>query len=125
MKKLIQKTTFLLLLTTVLFACKPEVKVAPDSFTVTGTIKGLDTEYMSRSYKDAEGNRVSDSIFVENGKFTYTAKIGEPEFIVFWPNVENTIKRTDRGYYPTKSSQFAFLGTSPDQRRFGRVHRAQ
>ena len=118
MKKLIQKTTFLLLLTTVLFACKPEVKVAPDSFTVTGTIKGLDTEYMSRSYKDAEGNRVSDSIFVENGKFTYTAKIGEPEFIVFWPNVENTIKRTDRGYYPTKSSQFAFLAAPGDYIEF-------
>ncbi|WP_339607974.1 TlpA disulfide reductase family protein [uncultured Roseivirga sp.] len=118
MKKLIQKTTFLLLLTTVLFACKPEVKVAPDSFTVTGTIKGLDTEYMSRSYKDAEGNRVSDSIFVENGKFTYTAKISEPEFIVFWPNVENTIKRTDRGYYPAKSSQFAFLAAPGDYIEF-------
>ena len=118
MKNLLQKTTSLLVLTAVLFACKPEVKVAPDSFTVTGTIKGLDTEYMSRSYKDAEGNRVSDSIFVENGKFTYTAKIGEPEFIVFWPNVENTIKRTDRGYYPAKSSQFAFLAAPGDYIEF-------
>ena len=118
MKNLLQKTTSLLVLTAVLFACKPEVKVAPDSFTVTGTIKGLDTEYMSRSYKDAEGNRVSDSIFVENGKFTYTAKISEPEFIVFWPNVENTIKRTDRGYYPAKSSQFAFLAAPGDYIEF-------
>ncbi len=118
MKNLLQKTTSLLVLTAVLFACKPEVKVAPDSFTVTGTIEGLDTEYMSRSYKDAEGNRVSDSIFVENGKFTYTAKISEPEFIVFWPNVENTIKRTDRGYYPAKSSQFAFLAAPGDYIEF-------
>ncbi|WP_421978591.1 redoxin family protein [Roseivirga seohaensis] len=118
MKNLIQKTTSLLLLTAVLFACKSEVKVAPDSFTVTGTLKGLDTEFMTRSYKDAEGNRVSDSIFVENGKFTYTAKISEPEFIVFWPNVENTIKRTDRGYYPAKSSQFAFLAAPGDYIEF-------
>lgn len=118
MKNLLQKTTSLLLLTAVLFACKSEVKVAPDSFTVTGTIKGLDTEFMTRSYKDAEGNRVSDSIFVENGTFTYTAKISEPEFIVFWPNVENTIKRTDRGYYPAKSSQFAFLAAPGDYIEF-------
>lgn len=118
MKNLLQKTTSLLVLTAVLFACKPEVKVAPDSFTVTGTLKGLDTEFMTRSYKDAEGNRVSDSIFVENGKFTYTAKISEPEFIVFWPNVENTIKRTDRGYYPAKSSQFAFLAAPGDYIEF-------
>tara|TARA_R110001599_G_scaffold145364_1_gene327796 strand:+ start:2367 stop:3530 length:1164 start_codon:yes stop_codon:yes gene_type:complete len=118
MKNLLQKTTFLLLLTTVLFACQPEVKVAPDSFTVTGTIKGLDTEYMSRSYKDAEGNRVSDSIFVENGKFSYTAKISEPEFMVFWPNVESTIKRTENGYYPAKSSQFAFLASPGDYIEF-------
>ena len=59
-------------------SCKEEVKVPADSFMVSGTIKGLDTKYMSRSYRDAEGNRVSDSIFVENGSFTYTAKIDEP-----------------------------------------------
>jgi len=118
MKNLEQKTTLLLLLTTLLFACNPEVQVAPDSFTVTGTVEGLDTEYMSRSYKDAEGNRVSDSIPVVDGKFTYTAKISDPEFIVFWPNVENTIKRTDKGYYPAKSSQFAFLASPGDYIEF-------
>ncbi|MGW8121826.1 thioredoxin-like domain-containing protein [Roseivirga echinicomitans] len=118
MKNIVQKTTSLLLLTAVLFACKPEVKVAPDSFTVTGTIKGLDTEYMSRSYKDEEGNRVSDSIFVENGKFTYTAKIKDAEHIVFWPYVESTIKRTGNGYYPVKSSQFAFLASPGDYIEF-------
>ena len=94
--------------------CKEEVKVPADSFTVSGTITGLDTEYMSRSYRDAEGNRVSDSIFVENGSFTYTAKIDEPTHIIFWPNVERTIKRSGRGYYPAKSSQFAFLASPGD-----------
>lgn len=95
-------------------SCKEEVKVPADSFMVSGTIEGLDTEYMSRSYRDAEGNRASDSIFVKNGSFTYTAKIDEPEHIIFWPNVERTIKRSGRGYYPAKSSQFAFLASPGD-----------
>ena len=95
-------------------SCKEEVKVPDDSFMVSGTIKGLDTKYMSRSYRDAEGNRVSDSIFVENGSFTYTAKIDDTEHIIFWPNVERTIKRSGRGYYPAKSSQFAFLASPGD-----------
>jgi len=95
-------------------SCDEEVKVPADSFMVSGTIEGLDTEYMSRSFRDAEGNRVSDSIFVENGSFTYTAKIDEPTHIVFWPNVERTIKRSGRGYYPAKSSQFAFLASPGD-----------
>ncbi len=95
-------------------SCEEEVKVPADSFMVSGTIKGLDTDYMSRSYKDAQGNRVSDSIFVENGSFTYTAKIDEPTHIIFWPNVERTIKRSGRGYYPAKSSQFAFLASPGD-----------
>ncbi|MCK0108579.1 AhpC/TSA family protein [Flavobacteriaceae bacterium S0825] len=94
--------------------CKEEIKVPADSFTVSGTIEGLDTEYMSRSYRDAEGNRVSDSIFVENGSFSYTAKIDQPTFIFFWPNVESTMKRTETGYYPVKSSQLAFLASPGD-----------
>ena len=100
------------------FACQKEAVIIPDSFTVTGDLEGLDTKFMSRSYKDAEGNRLSDSIFVENGKFSYTAKISEPTFIIFWPNVEKTIKRTDRGYYPAKSSQFAFLASPGDHIEF-------
>ena len=117
MKKLIFKGS-LFFLAFALFACQKEAALSSDSFTVTGNIEGLDTEYMSRSYRDAEGNRLSDSIFVENGKFTYTAKISEPTFIVFWPNVENTIKRAGRGYYPAKSSQFAFLASPGDQIEF-------
>jgi thiol-disulfide isomerase/thioredoxin len=107
-------------LSTLIFAitlfqsCEEEIKVPADSFMVSGTIKGLDTDYMSRSYKDAQGNRVSDSIFVENGSFSYTAKIDDTEHIIFWPNVERTIKRSGRGYYPAKSSQFAFLASPGD-----------
>ena len=102
----------------ILQSCEEKVEVPADSFMVSGTIKGLDTEYMSRSYRDAEGNRVSDSIFVENESFSYTAKIDEPTHIIFWPNVERTIKRSGRGYYPAKSSQFAFLASPGDNIEF-------
>lgn len=118
MKSPLSKITFVLFAVAILASCKPESKITADSFTVSGDIKGLDTEYMTRSYKDADGNRVSDSIFVVDGKFTYTAKISEPEFIIFWPNVESTMKRTGRGYYPAKSSQFAFLVSPGDQVEF-------
>jgi thiol-disulfide isomerase/thioredoxin len=90
-----------------------------NSFTVSGNIKGLDTEFMTRSYRDETGNRVSDSIFVKNESFSYTAKIDGPEFIFFWPNVEKTIKRTSTGgYYPVKSSQLAFLANPGDDIEF-------
>ena len=115
-KKLLKtnlKNSFTLLFSILLFSCNQESKVPLDSFTVTGSIKGLDTEYMSRSvYKD--GKRTTDSIFVKNGQFSYTAKINKEEHIIFWPNVERTIKRSGRGYYPVKSSQFAFLAKPGD-----------
>jgi thiol-disulfide isomerase/thioredoxin len=118
MKSFFSQSISLLLTVFGITACQPEAKVVADSFAVFGTIEGLETAYMSRSYKDAEGNRISDSIFVENGSFSYTAKIDEPSFIVFWPNVESTMKRTDRGYYPAKSSQFAFLVSPGDNIEF-------
>lgn len=108
------KSSFFILTLAVLVSCNTAPKAIVDSFTVTGTIKGLDTEYMSRSYYDSNGKRVSDSIFVTNGTFTYTAKINKAEHIIFWPNVERTIKRSGRGYYPAKSSQFAFLAKPGD-----------
>ncbi|NVK53752.1 MAG: AhpC/TSA family protein [Flavobacteriaceae bacterium] len=105
---------FLLCTFLFLFSCKETVKTPSDSFTVTGTIKGLDTKFMIRSVYDKNGKRSSDSIFVKNGTFTYTAKINKEEHIIFWPNVERTIKRSGRGYYPVKSSQFAFLAKPGD-----------
>ncbi|GGH00461.1 thiol:disulfide interchange protein [Polaribacter pacificus] len=101
-----------------LSSCKNEPTVAKDSFTVSGTLKGLDTKFMMTSYTGPDGNRVSDSVFVENDHFSYTAKIKEQTSIVFWPNVESTIKRTGRGYYPAKSSQFQFLAGPGDQIEF-------
>lgn len=90
----------------------------PNTFTVTGFVKGLDTEYMSTSYTGIDGQRVSDSVMVENDRFTYTGQIKESTFVVFWPNVERTIKRAGRGYYPVKSSQFAFLASPGDKISF-------
>lgn len=118
MKNSALKFSVILLLMATSIACQQEVKVPTDSFTVSGTIKGLDTEYMSYGYRNAEGKRVFDSVFVENESFTYTGKISEPSFIIFWPNVESTMKRTGRGYYPAKSSQFAFLASPGDEIKF-------
>ncbi len=110
------RTFFLFFVLVLLASCEKEAPVLDDSFTVSGTIKGLDTEFMIRSYRDTAGNRVSDSIFVENDQFSYTAQIDEPTFIFFWPYVERTVKRTESGgYYPVKSSQFAFLASPGDK----------
>lgn len=112
------KISLALLFLASVFACSPEATETSDSFTVSGNIPGLDTGHMSYSYKDAEGKRVSDSIIVKDNKFTYTAKINAPTHIIFWPNVEKTIKRSGRGYYPAKSSQFAFLASPGDKIEF-------
>ncbi len=111
------KTLSILVLafTLILSSCaNKQLESGSNTFTVSGTIEGLDTEFMTRSYRDAEGNRTSDSIFVKDGYFSYTAQIEEPTHIIFWPNVERTIKRSGRGYYPAKSSQFAFLASPGD-----------
>jgi thiol-disulfide isomerase/thioredoxin len=112
-KNILKSSLFILTLAT-LVSCTQEPKVPADSFTVSGTIKGLDTKYMSRSVTDSKGKRTSDSIFVTNETFSYTAKINKAEHIIFWPKVERTIKRSGRGYYPAKSSQFAFLAKPGD-----------
>ena len=110
----ILKIISLLTLTVFLINCNEKEKQKENTFTVSGTIKGLDTDYMSTSYTDEADKRVSDSVFIKDGSFTYTAKIKKPTHIVFWPNVERTIKRSGNGYYPAKSSQFAFLASPSD-----------
>lgn len=118
MKKPITNISILLLAITFLHSCKQEEKIEPtiaDSYTVSGTIKGLDTEFMTYSYEDETGKRVWDSIFVENDHFSHTAKITEPTLFFIWPNVERTIKTAQSGgYYPVKSSQLAFLASPGD-----------
>ena len=122
MKKISINISILLLCITLMHSCKQEEKVKPiieDSYTVSGTIKGLETAFISYSYQDETGNRVWDSIFVENEYFLHTQKITEPTFFFLWPNVERTIKRTKNGgYYPVKSSQFAFLANPGDEIEF-------
>ena len=108
------KIYLLLLILFIQAGCQEVKESAPDTFTVSGTLEGLDTDFMIRSYRDEDGNRVSDSIKVVDNSFTYTAKITEPTFIFFWPYVERTIKRSGRGYYPVKSSQLAFLASPGD-----------
>lgn len=117
MKNTFLKGAFLLGACFIILGCS-STQEEPNTFTVTGIVKGLDTEYMSTSYTGIDGQRVSDSVMVENDRFTYTGKIKESTFVVFWPNVERTIKRTGRGYYPAKSSQFAFLASPGDEIKF-------
>ena len=119
MNKLISKFSILFLLIIVLTSCQNEEKTNGDSYTVSGTIKGLDTEFMTYSYEDETGKIIWDSIFVENEHFSHTQKITEPTFFFLWPNVERTIKRAQSGgYYPVKSSQFAFLASPGDNIEF-------
>jgi thiol-disulfide isomerase/thioredoxin len=118
MKKPITNISILLLAITFLHSCKQEEKIEPtiaDSYRVSGTIKALDTEFMTYSYEDETGKRVWDSIFVENDHFSHTAKITEPTLFFIWPNVERTIKTAQSGgYYPVKSSQLVFLASPGD-----------
>lgn len=121
MKKILFNISLLLLTATLAFSCKEEIKEEPvkETYTVSGTIKGLDTEFMTYSYQDETGKRVWDSIFVENESFSHTEKIKVHTFFFLWPNVENTIKRAQSGgYYPVKSSQFAFLASPGDNIEF-------
>ncbi|OEK04982.1 TlpA disulfide reductase family protein [Roseivirga misakiensis] len=101
-----------------LASCDKQEEVPANGFIVSGNIPGLETEFMSTSYRGPDGERVNDSVFVKDGKFTYTGTITSPSFIVFWPNDEKTIKRSGRGYYPAKSSQFAFLASPGDRIEF-------
>ncbi|GAB5552353.1 MAG: hypothetical protein Sapg2KO_19440 [Saprospiraceae bacterium] len=107
-------TIFFLALTIFLCSCSETQEIKENTFTVSGTLAGLDTEYMSTSYTDETGKRITDSVFVKDGSFSYTAPIHQTTHIIFWPNVERTIKRSGRGYYPAKSSQFAFLASPGD-----------
>lgn len=115
MRKTNLEISSILISTLLIFSCVQETEKKPaDTFTVSGTIKDLDTEFMNRSYRDENGERAYDSIKVSQDYFTYTAKISEPTFNIIWPNVERTIKRSGKGYYPAKSSQLAFLASPGD-----------
>ena len=118
MKPIIAISSFVVLILSILISCSHKKNTTNDSFSVYGTIQGLSSEFMSTSYMDNEKNRVHDSIFVKNESFFYTAKIKEPTFIVIWPNVERTMKHTEKGLFPVKSSQFAFLAEPGDKIEF-------
>lgn len=79
------------------------------SFTVSGKIEGLESKPLRISYKDKSGSTIRDSAIVKDGYFTYSRKIDGMEMLNFYPANESVMKRTDRGYYPAKSSQFQFI----------------
>ncbi len=80
-----------------------------NSFTVSGKITGLDSKKMFVSFKDEKGKLIRDSILVKEGIFSYTRKIDEITMISISPNVDRVVKRTERGYFPAKSSLLQFI----------------
>lgn len=84
------------------------------NFTVSGKIKGLDSEYLSMYIYDEsfpKGSR-KDSIPVAQESFSFTASLPRTAMVVIYPNVERTVKRVGKsGYYPAKSSQFMFIAS--------------
>lgn len=82
-------------------------------FSVSGKIKGLDSEYLSMYIYDEsfpKGSR-TDTIPVADEAFSFTTSLPKTAMVVMYPNVERTIKRVGRGYYPAKSSQFMFIAS--------------
>jgi thiol-disulfide isomerase/thioredoxin len=76
------------------------------NFTVTGNIKGLDTDYMVLSVKDPESPRGirRDSIKVENGSFTYQTYVSEMTRLAIFPNIDRVLKKAPGGYFPSDAS---------------------
>lgn len=88
------------------------------NFTVSGKVKGLDSEYLYLYIYDESFPRGSrkDSIPVAQESFSFTASLPRTAMVVIYPNVERTVKRVGKsGYYPAKSSQFMFIA-SPESK---------
>lgn len=97
-----------------LFAsCKEEKKESSSTtFTVNGTVKGLDPEYMIYYYKDKNNSTILDTIWIKDGSFTYTTELEQTKMINFYPNMEKVIKKIDaRSSLPSKASRFSFIAT--------------
>ncbi|MCO6496297.1 MAG: AhpC/TSA family protein [Chitinophagaceae bacterium] len=86
------------------------------NFTVSGDIKGFDTDFMRVIIKDSTQPKgyFIDSIPVKNHRtFSYSMHIDKMQYMTLYPNVDRTVKRTKdgNGYYPAKSSQLQFIAT--------------
>lgn len=77
-----------------------------DEFQVSGTLKGLDVPYMFIDYThDITGDRVWDTLFVENESFSYSAKAKNTKRIAIWPLLARTTKEQTVG----KQTRIEFL----------------
>lgn len=57
----------------------------PNEFTIKGTITGIDsTKYLGLYYRDSTGIGQRDTIFVENGSFSYKGEIPNSQLVFFW-----------------------------------------
>ncbi len=87
----------------------PNLIAQEKEFTVSGTIKGLDTDSIVLIYKDEIGKTIRTSVQVINGTFSYRSKVGEMTMITINPGVNRVIKKTQGGYFPAKSSLMQFI----------------
>ena len=120
-KNILTKGLFLLMTLVLVISCnkkevKSEKKEDPNTFTITGEIKGLgDTNmYFRMPDKTQEQNYRRDSVIVKNNKFSYTGKVDQYELLKFWVPIRSIEKSTpDGGYYPVASNNlllFVFPG---------------
>jgi len=82
-----------------------------DFFKVSGTLSGLDVPYMFIDYNDdTTGDRVWDTLFVNNEHFSYTAKLKNTKRIAIWP----LLARPNKDGKGVKGGNIAFLARPGD-----------
>lgn len=93
-----KKTVFIAIACGVIIAaCHNTPKnVNPGGFTITGTIKGMDTGWVFFGHSDSAGF-VTDSLKLNQSAFTYTGKVSEPAQYYLWikGNDGSSIKSVD------------------------------
>ena len=84
--------------------------VNENEFKVHGSVKGLDVDYMFIDYTDEEGERVWDTLFVDNEYFEYTAVINQTKRIALWP----LLRRMGKNEGLAKQANVEFLARPGD-----------
>lgn len=82
-----------------------------NNYTVSGKIKGLDSDMIYLTIRDTavKGGFRRDTVKVINEAFSYSGNVKEMTFMNISPGVDRVVKKTGRGYYPVKSSLIQFI----------------
>jgi len=98
----------LLLLIIAISSCKNEPQQIGEDNTIKvfGTLKGLDVPYIFIDYThEITGDRVWDTVYVQNEHFLYTTEIKNTKRIAIWPLLERKDKKASSG----KNERIEFL----------------